>query len=153
VSARNKWNKEGSWHGFLTVGPPLVPVKPPEFHIGRGGALAQSAGGRTSTGTLQVSLLCFLEVEDRMLEPSFKWFMRRLPREIRVLDVATQQNGFLAEVVLLAEKRTLAAKNASYYLGKKPLQKGLPIVLEDNKNFRIHGVILGDPVPLKRADG
>lgn len=166
VTARNKWKREASWKERLTVEARPEPIiakspvlvkrkpKPKPSVVVEGPVFPKYQPGRLPReGPYRISLLCVLRVEDMGMEPSFKWFVRNLPKEIQVLDVVPKEKRFLAQVTLPVEKHPKPGV-ATYYLnGREPLNKGYSFTLVNDRNFRIYGVALEDPVFLKKTDG
>lgn len=101
-----------------------------------------------STHPHRVSLLCFLRVEDVSLEPSFRGFIKNLPKDIRVLALIPERQSFLAKVTLSAQNPPPSGTVTYSLYGHELLKKGLSFQLMDDKNYRVYGVALEDPVPV-----
>lgn len=166
VSVKNKWNKQGRWNEQLVVkrrdllaeslrlaeSNAMFLVQLPDFKKARLPIFRKTPRSRARVPA-RASLLCFLRVEKVTLESSFKWFMQTLPEGIRVVAVIPEQKSLVAQVMLYSRRNPKPGVTTYCLDGSQRIKKGFSFCMANNNWFRVYGVALEDPVPLKQADG
>lgn len=178
VSITNRWNRQGNWDGQLEVKDRRPSIRRPILVVPSAPAPATPNSPTAAVpvsptpaepkplipietrldvwleppwknrSSPRISILCFLRIENISLEHSYKKLIKTLPKDIQILTLVPEREGFLAQVTLYSREHPESDIVTYSLYGHELLKKGLSFYLIDDRNYRISGVAIEDPVPV-----